>query len=147
MRKPISTLMHGAIDYLTVASLATLPKLLGFSQPLTCAMQTMAVGKLCYTLFTDNELGVVRKIPMKAHLAVDAVSGATLAALPFVLDEDDPAALATCVGIGLCEIMNAPMTQTTPSDRDYARQALRGTARLARGATQRVRQTAGAGGE
>src|SRR5688500_16526603 len=92
MRKPISTQTHGVLDFLTATALATLPGMLGFSERTTRAMQMMAVGKLCYSMLTDNELGIVRAIPMKAHLALDAVNGVALAALPFMLDEDDDTA-------------------------------------------------------
>ncbi|HYO11036.1 MAG TPA: hypothetical protein VER17_18875 [Tepidisphaeraceae bacterium] len=143
MRKPISTEMHGVIDYLTVGTLAMLPKLLGLSRPLSLAVQSVAITKLCYTLMTDNELGVVRKLPMKAHLAMDCVSGATLAALPFLMEEEDEVATTTLVGLGLFELANAPMTQTTPSRRHLPRQAVRGVARNARGMTRSVRQRVG----
>ena len=144
MRKPISTQTHGVLDYLTVATFATLPKLLGFSPTLTRAMQTLAVGKLCYALMTDHELGVVRKIPMKAHLALDAMGGATLAALPFVLDEDDEVAIAACVGLGLFDIVAAPMTQTTSTTRSLPAEAAHRTARIARGAAEQTRSMVGA---
>jgi hypothetical protein len=145
MRKPISTQTHGVLDYLTAATLATLPSMLGFSERTTRAIQMMAIGKLCYSLLTDNELGVVRAIPMKAHLAMDAVSGVALAALPFMLDEDDDTATAVCIGAGLMELSNAAMTQTEPSDRNYPRQAARSTARMARSAARRTREMVGAG--
>ena len=145
MRKPISTQAHGVLDYLTAATLATLPSVFGFSERTTRALQMMAVGKLCYSLVTDNELGVVRALPMKAHLAMDAVSGVALAALPFMLDEDDDTATAVCIGAGLMELSNAAMTQTTPSDRNYPREAARGTARMARGAAQSTRRMVGVG--
>ena len=145
MRKPISTQAHGVLDYLTAATLATLPGMLGFSERTTRALQMMAVGKFCYSLMTDNELGVVRALPMKAHLAMDAVSGVALAALPFMLDEDDDTAMAVCIGAGLMELSNAAMTQTEPSDRNYPREAARGTARLARGAARRTRDMVGVG--
>ena len=144
MRKPISTQAHGVLDYLTVAALATVPSMLGFSERTTRALQMAAVGKLCYSLATDNELGVVRAIPMKAHLALDAMSGVALAALPFMLDEEDEVATAVCVGAGLMELSNAAMTQTTPSDRNYPRRAARGTARMARSATRATREMIGA---
>jgi hypothetical protein len=143
MRKPISTQMHAVVDLLNVATLATLPKLLNFSPKMTMAFQTLAVGKLVQSLMTDHELGIVRAIPMKAHLAIDAASGASLAALPFVLDEDDPAATASCVALGLFEVMNAPMTQTTPSDRHLPAQAAKTTRRAVGRATRSVRQYVG----
>ena len=147
MRKPISTQTHGVLDYLTAATLATLPSMLGFSERTTRTMQMMAIGKLCYSLLTDNELGVARVIPMKAHLALDAVNGVAMAALPFMLDEDDDTATAICIGAGLMELSSAAMTQTTPSSVSYPRKAARSTARMARGAAQRTREMVGVGND
>ena len=146
MRKPISTQAHGVLDYLTVAALATLPSMLGFSERTTRALQMAAIGKLCYSLLTDNELGVVRAIPMKAHLALDAANGVALAALPFMLDDDDEAAMAVCIGAGLMELSAAAMTETQPTSRSYPRQAARSTARMARTATRATREMVGISG-
>lgn len=140
MRKPISTQTHGVLDYVTAATLATLPGMLGFSERTTRALQMMAIGKLCYTVLTDNELGVVRALPMKAHLAIDAVNGVALAALPFMLDEEDEVATAVCIGAALMELSSATLTESTPSDRNYPRQAARGTARVAKTATRKTRE-------
>jgi hypothetical protein len=115
MRKPISTAMHGVLDYLTVATFFTLPRALGCSEQFTRAVDTVALGKLGYTLLTRHELGVVKLIPMKTHLALDCAAGAALAALPFILDEDNEAATAAFVALGAFDIAAAPLTQTLPS--------------------------------
>src|SRR5215217_5777186 len=115
MRKPISTTTHGVLDYLTVATFFTLPRALGCSERFTRAVDMLALGKLCYSLMTRHELGVVKVIPMKAHLAMDCVSGAAMAALPFLMDEDNDAATAAFVAMGIFDIAAAPLTQTTPS--------------------------------
>ena len=117
MRKPISTAMHAALDYLTVGTFLTLPEMMGWSWPLKRAMQTLALGKLAYVLMTDHEGGVWRKMPMSAHLVADAVGGATLCALPFLTEEEDETAATTCVALGLFDILAAPLTQTTPTNR------------------------------
>jgi hypothetical protein len=115
MRKPISTQMHGVLDYLTVATFLTLPRALGCSERLSNAVGAVALGKLCYTLFTRHELGVVKAIPMKAHLAMDCVGGAAIASLPFLLEEDNEVATAALVALGAFDIAAAPLTETTPS--------------------------------
>jgi hypothetical protein len=45
---------------------------------------SMGVASTVYSLFTNYELGAVKKIPMKVHLALDAASGAFLAASPWL---------------------------------------------------------------
>ena len=90
MYKPISTRAHGILDYLTIATFLTLPRVMGWSRGLTQGMTMLALGKLGYTLFTRHELGLVKKLPMQAHLALDAAGGAALCAMPTLLgDEDD----------------------------------------------------------
>ena len=113
MYKPISTKAHGVFDFLTVGALVTLPRVMGWSRGLTQGMTALALGKLGYTLFTKHELGVVKKLPMQAHLALDAAGGAALCAMPMLLgDEDDVGACAACCALGLLDIAAAPMTQT-----------------------------------
>jgi hypothetical protein len=113
MYKPISTKAHGILDYVTVATFLTLPRVMGWSRGLTQGMTALALGKLGYTLFTRHELGLVKKLPMQAHLALDAAGGAALCAMPMLLgDEDDVGACGACCALGLFDIAAAPMTQT-----------------------------------
>jgi hypothetical protein len=113
MYKPISTRAHGVLDYLTVATFLTLPRVMGWSKGLTDGMTALALGKLGYTLFTRHELGLVRKLPMPAHLALDAAAGAALCAMPkLVGDKDDVGACGACCALGLFDIAAAPLTQT-----------------------------------
>ena len=114
MYKPISTKAHGVLDYLTIATFFTLPRVMGWSKPLTDGMTALALGKLGYTLMTRHELGLVKKLPMQAHLALDAAGGAALCAMPMLLgDEDDVGAAGACCALGVFDIVAAPMTETT----------------------------------
>jgi len=115
--QPISTRTHAMIDYLTIGTLLTLPRVLGWSERLTEAVTTVALSKLGYTLLTRHEGGAAKVLPMKAHLAMDAVGGASLAALPWVLEEEDDVAKVMCAAIGAMDVMVAPMTQSqSPQD-------------------------------
>ncbi len=127
METPISTRTHAMLDYLTVGTMLAIPRLLGSSERFTRAVTMLALGKLAYAMLTRHEGGIVKAIPMKTHLALDIGGGAALAALPFLMDEDDPATVAACLGQGLFDIAAAPMTETTPSfdepDHDWSEQA------------------------
>jgi hypothetical protein len=113
MYKPISTQFHGVLDYLTIGTFLTLPRVMGWSKGLTDGMTMLALGKLGYTLMTRHELGLVKKLPMQAHLAMDAAGGAVLCAMPKLLgDEDDVGACAACCALGIFDIVAAPMTET-----------------------------------
>ena len=118
MRKPISTATHGMIDYLTAGALFALPSLLGFSKPLSQAVRMIGLKKLAVAAATQHELGIVKLIPMKHHLAIDVMTGATLCALPFMIeDENEPeTACAALVTMGLMEIAYVPLTETQPRE-------------------------------
>jgi hypothetical protein len=117
MRKPISTGAHAVLDYLTAGTFLALPSVLGFSKPLANAVRMVGAGKLVYAMATKHEGGIVKKIPMKTHLALDAIGGATLCALPFLLGEDESEeTIATLCALGLFDIVAAPLTQTQMSE-------------------------------
>src|SRR3954453_3677533 len=108
MYKPISTKMHGVLDYMTIATFLTLPRVMGWSRGLTQGMTALALGKLGYPLFPRHELAPIKKLPMAAHLAMDAAGGAALCAMPMLLgDEDDIGAQAACCALGLFDIAAA----------------------------------------
>jgi hypothetical protein len=115
MRKPISTKTHAILDYLTVGNLLVVPRLLGCSERITNALTAAALVKLAYTLMTNHEGGVVKVLPMKAHLAMDAVGGASLCALPYMVDDAEPRDQVVCCAFGSMELLTAPLTQTEPA--------------------------------
>ena len=83
----IPTTAHGVIDYLNAFTLLVAPKLWRLDEvPPSAASFYVFGGSLTATsLITDYELSLANVIPMRAHLALDIVSGAALAASPFVL--------------------------------------------------------------
>jgi hypothetical protein len=114
MRK-ISTRTHAVLDYLTVGTFFAVANFMPASRRLRGFINTLAMGKLAYAMMTRHELAPVKLIPMKVHLALDAMGGAALAAAPFLLEEDDETTTAACVGLGLTDILVAPLTQTEAS--------------------------------
>lgn len=77
MTKPISRQMHGVMDYSYAALIAAAPEAIGFKDEETAADLCRAVGGGVFlaSLFTRYELGAVRVIPFKAHLATDVAAG------------------------------------------------------------------------
>lgn len=113
----ISTKTHGVLDFLTAGSLLAVANFTNCSPRLRSLLNTMAAGKLAYSLMTRHELGLVKVIPMPVHLALDAVSGAAVAAAPLLMDEDDQITTGACVALGLGDIVAAVTTQTqSPAD-------------------------------
>ena len=114
MQKPISTRAHGVLDYMTAAFLHTLPRVMGWSRDVTRLLDAAGTGATGYSLVTNYEMGVVKALPMKAHLALDALSGGALIGAALVMDDEDPEVRATLAGIGVWEIAAALLTRTTP---------------------------------
>lgn len=82
----VPTRVHAILDYATGATMLALPKLLGIRESRTSARAMRAWGATATLsgLVTQHELGAWRVVPMRAHLAFDAVAGAATAALPFL---------------------------------------------------------------
>jgi hypothetical protein len=123
MQKPIPTKVHGVLDYMTAAFLHTLPRVMGWSKPVTRLLDAAGGGAIGYSALTDYELGLVKVLPMQAHLALDAVSGAALIGAAAMMDDEDPDVRATLAGIGVWEIAAALLTRTEPGPRPTAAEA------------------------
>jgi hypothetical protein len=84
--RPIDSTLHGVTDYSVGTMLMTVfPKLAGIGGT-PAARQIRVAGAIHagYSTLTDYPLGLVKAIPYKAHLALDAVGALVLAATPFV---------------------------------------------------------------
>lgn len=115
----MSTLTHSILDYMTAPALLLVPGLLGWDRHARMIFTMAGAGRLAYSMCTRYELGIYKALPMKAHLTLDALSGAALAALPLFLGEE-PAVNAALVGVGLFEIAAALTTQTEPPAAEHA---------------------------
>jgi hypothetical protein len=113
MQKPISPRVHGVLDYMTAGFMFALPRVMGWSKTATRLMDCSAAMATAYSLMTRYELGLVRVLPLKAHLAMDAVSGAGLLGAAAVMEDEDPDVRCTIAGIGAWEIAASLMTRTT----------------------------------
>src|SRR3954471_13616511 len=87
----IPTRIHGMLDYLVGALLIAAPWLFDFNRggAETWVPVILGAGALAYSLFTDYELGAVRRIPMPIHLGLDLASGVLLALSPWLFGFDD----------------------------------------------------------
>ena len=84
--RPIDATLHGATDYTVGTMLMTIfPRLAGI-EGTRSARQVRAAGAVHvgYSTITDYPLGIVKGLPYKAHLAIDALGAVALGALPFV---------------------------------------------------------------
>jgi hypothetical protein len=84
--RPVDSTLHGVVDYTAGTFLLTaFPKLAGI-EGTRSARQIRLAGAIHagYSTLTKYPLGVVKLIPYRAHLALDALGAAALAATPFV---------------------------------------------------------------
>jgi len=131
MNRPITSRMHGMLDYPAGVLLIAAPWLFGFSDADDAAVAvpiTIGLVVLLQSLITDYELSIANVLPLRAHLGLDVLAGLVLALSPFVLGFSDEGANAWVphVVAGLALIGSGLMTQRH-----------RETSREARGARQR----------
>lgn len=84
--KPITTKVHGWIDYIVGILLIAAPWLFNFARngAETWVPVYLGIAILVYSLMTNYELGLFRLISMRTHLALDMVGGILLAASPWL---------------------------------------------------------------
>jgi hypothetical protein len=113
MRVP--TRIHGILDYLLGALLIGSPWLLGFAAggAETWVPVGAGVAVIAYSLLTDYEMGVVRRLNMPMHLFLDALLGVLLAASPWLLGFDTHVWIPHVV-LGAVEVLTAAVTDTVP---------------------------------
>jgi hypothetical protein len=114
----IPTWIHGLLDYPMSILLMSLPWLGGFANGGAAQwIPVMAgVAMLGLSAMTAYEAGLVRTVPMSAHLLVDAVMGLLLAGSPWLFGFAETVWLSFVV-LGLGEVAAAVTTETRPSHR------------------------------
>src|SRR4028119_633558 len=82
----IPTGVHGPLDYLASGVNLAFPRLLGlYDAPwATIVPRIDGVAGVGYSLVTNYELGVLKALPMPAHLALDAAKGLFMALSPWL---------------------------------------------------------------
>ena len=111
----IPTRIHGILDYVVGAILAVSPWLFNFSRAgaETWVPVLLGAGAILYSLFTDYEWGVSRRIPMPTHLMIDLVSGIFLALSPWIFGFADYVYLPHVI-FGILEIGVSLITKRHP---------------------------------
>jgi hypothetical protein len=83
----ISPRAHGIIDYVFGLALISSPWLLGFAREWeeTWIPFIVGMGVIVSAVFTNFEYGIIRTMPLRAHLVIDVILGVSLAASPWLL--------------------------------------------------------------
>jgi hypothetical protein len=124
----IPTSVHGAVDHVVGPALVLAPTLLRLGRTSPEGITARAVGgvQAVYSNFTDYELSRKKVLPMKAHLALDAVGGATLALVPQLTEarKRGKKHWLPHLAIGVAEIGLAALTKTEPPKTKIGRSAM-----------------------
>lgn len=106
---------HAVLDYLVAGLLMFGPWLLPLPPELRWMVAGLGAGTLVYSLCTDYELGVVRVLPVPAHLVLDLLGGVVLIALAIW----GGAARGPSIvlgALGVFEVMASLLTRTAAMD-------------------------------
>jgi hypothetical protein len=115
--RPIDATLHGVTDYVAGTTLITgFPRLSGI-EGTESARQIRIAGAIHvgYSTLTDYPLGVVKLIPFKVHLGLDALGALALAATPFVTGQWTKGARHWVPHVGLCLFELSSLVMTDPS--------------------------------
>jgi hypothetical protein len=110
----LTTRVHGVLDYLVALLLIGGPLVHGWHGPAAWVPMALGAATLVYSLCTDYELGVLRRLPMPVHLWLDALSGLLLIASPWLLGFDQDVWHPHVI-VGVVELLVAFFTNTIPS--------------------------------
>ena len=115
--RPIDATLHGATDYTVGAMLMTaLPRLAGV-EGTESARQIRAAGAIHagYSTMTDYPLGIVKLLPFRAHLAIDAIAALALAATPFATGQFRKGRKHWVPHVALCAFELTSLAMTDPT--------------------------------
>lgn len=112
----IPTRFHGILDYIVGLVLIMAPWLFNFSDNnyATWIIVIAGIVVLAQTIFTDFEVGLVRKIPMQTHLMMDFGIGVILALSPWMFGFADQVYIPHLVA-GIFSILASLTTHRVPS--------------------------------
>lgn len=112
----IPTRFHGILDYIVGLVLIMAPWIFDFSDNSYATWTIVIAGivVLLQTIFTDFEVGLVRKIPMQTHLMMDFGLGVVLALSPWMFGFADQVYTPHLIA-GIFAIMASLTTHRVPS--------------------------------
>jgi hypothetical protein len=115
--RPIDSTLHGATDYTVGTMLMTVfPKLAGIEgTPSARQIRTAGAIHAGYSTITDYPLGIVKLLPFRTHLAIDALGAVALVATPFITGQWKRGRKYWAPHIGLCLFELASLAMTDPT--------------------------------
>ena len=108
----ISTQQHCVLDYLFSACAFSLPRAAGWSGGVNRFLTRSAAATAAASALTRYELGLVKVVPMKGHLAFDLVLGSLFLAAARRFPSEDRTVRATLAGLGVFSFAATLLTKT-----------------------------------
>ena len=104
---PVPAFVHGIVEYFAGALLIAAPFLLGFdADAATAAAIVAGVLVLVIAASTAMSTGLIRSIPVQAHVILDYILALALIAAPFVLGfSDDGTATPFFIVLGVLHLL------------------------------------------
>ena len=116
---PVPAFVHGLLEYAAAILFIAAPFLLDFEEnAATAASIVVGVLILIIAASTAMSTGIIKSIPVQAHVILDYVLAIALIAAPFVLDfTDDGAATAFFIALGVLHLLLTISTRFIREDR------------------------------
>jgi hypothetical protein len=115
--RPIDATPHGVTDYTAGTTLLTVFPRLANVAGTESARQVRIAGAIHagYSTLTDYPLGIVKLIPYKVHLGLDAIGALALAATPFVTGQFRKGTRHWVPHVALCLFELSALAMTDPT--------------------------------
>jgi hypothetical protein len=112
MTKPISTRLHGVIDYSWAAAASRLANRVDGATSTARLLRNAATAATASSFITNYECGAIRVMPMKGHLALDAVMCTALLASPLFLPASERRYAVVPMILGAIGLVTGLLTET-----------------------------------
>jgi hypothetical protein len=112
--RPITTKMHGVLDYATSGTLMMLPGVLRAGSGASRMLMGAAASSVAYSLITRYELGLVPLLPMPTHLKLDAGSALAFLAAPLFFRSETARTRIALGAVGVMEMGVVLLSQDRP---------------------------------
>jgi hypothetical protein len=121
---PIPALVHGVVEYLAAILLIAAPFVFAFDDDTATGVSIVAgVLVLVVTASTDLPTGLIKSIPVPAHVVVDYLVAGVLIASPFLFGfTDDGTATAFFIVLGVVHLLLTIATRFIRDERPRRRE-------------------------
>ena len=121
MNRTISTKTHGMIDYTWASAAGSLPSMMGHATETARLIRNVGAASTANAIVTNYEAGLMKIMPMKAHLAFDFIMFGALVLSPLFLPASERRYAAFPMALGALGLLTTLLTETeSPAERRQA---------------------------